>query len=206
MFHRHHQQAPETTPGIHRYLMREKLLALRDNYHIENEQRQRVFHVDGKLLRLRDTLLFKDMQSHELLKIQKKWLSALCWLLEASAEKMEGLNSSVTSSLNTSHARKASSSENLSHCSVKRSYKEGQTPLVWCIHPRKTAKKDRRYATSQVKRVPPNGITRFFPYMEELKHFGDTRGIIHPGLARRGSCHHRDLVEQAHQIVLEAVV
>jgi uncharacterized protein YxjI len=74
MFHRHHQQAPETTPGIHRYLMREKLLALRDNYHIENDQRQRVFHVDGKLLRLRDTLLFKDMQGHELLKIQEKWL------------------------------------------------------------------------------------------------------------------------------------
>ena len=47
----------------------------------------------------------------------------LCWLLEASAEKMEGLISSVTSSLkNTSHARKASSSENLSHWSMKRSY------------------------------------------------------------------------------------
>jgi uncharacterized protein YxjI len=74
MFHRHHQQTPETTPGIHRYLMREKLLALRDNYHIENDQRQRVFQVDGKLLRLRDTLLFKDMQGHELLKIQEKWL------------------------------------------------------------------------------------------------------------------------------------
>ncbi len=74
MFHRHHQQTPETTPGIHRYLMREKLLTLRDNYHIENDQRQRVFQVDGKLLRLRDTLLFKDMQGHELLKIQEKWL------------------------------------------------------------------------------------------------------------------------------------
>jgi uncharacterized protein YxjI len=74
MFHRHHQEAPQTTPGPHRYLMREKLLALRDNYHIENEHRQRVFHVDGKLLRLRDTLLFKDIQGHELLKIQEKWL------------------------------------------------------------------------------------------------------------------------------------
>jgi hypothetical protein len=30
----------------------------------------------------------------------------LCWLLEASAENMEGLISSVTSSLNTSHVRK----------------------------------------------------------------------------------------------------
>jgi len=31
----------------------------------------------------------------------------LCWLLEASAEKMDGLISSVTSYLNASHARKA---------------------------------------------------------------------------------------------------
>lgn len=74
MFHRHHNQTPETTPRTHRYLMRQKLLALRDKYYIENEQRQRVFHVDGKLLRLRDTLLFKDMQGNELLKIQEKWL------------------------------------------------------------------------------------------------------------------------------------
>ncbi len=50
----------------------------------------------------------------------------LCWLLEASADKMEGLSSSVTSSLDTSHARKASSSEKLSHCNVKRSDKEGE--------------------------------------------------------------------------------
>jgi hypothetical protein len=89
---------------------------------------------------------------------------------------------------------------------VKRSYKEGQTPLVWCIHQRKTATKDRRYATSQVKRAPPNGTIRFFANTSELKHFGDNRGVIHPVLARRGSCHHRDLVEQAHHSVLEAVV
>ncbi len=84
--------------------------------------------------------------------------------------------------------------------------KEGQIPLVWCIHPRKTAKKDRRYATSQVKLAPPNGTIRFFAHTSELKHFGDNHGAIHPGLGRSGSCHHRDLVEQAHQTVLEAVV
>src|SRR6266581_491406 len=99
----------------------------------------------------------------------------LCWLLEASADKMEGLSSSVTSSLDTSHARKA-------------------------------AKKERRSATSQVKRAPPNRTIRCFAHPTELKHFGDTRGVIHPGLGRRGSCSHRDLVEQAHRTVLEAVV
>ncbi|SRR6266576_3685397 len=84
--------------------------------------------------------------------------------------------------------------------------KKGQTPLVCCIHQRKTAKKDRRYATSQVKRAPPNGTIRFYTHTSELKHFGDNRGVIHPGLERSGSCHHRDLIEQAHQTVLEAVV
>ncbi len=75
MFRRRHKDA-DAPPGIHRYLMRQKLLAFGDDYNIENEQRQRVFHVDGKLLRLRDTLIFKDMQGHELLKIQEKWLHA----------------------------------------------------------------------------------------------------------------------------------
>lgn len=76
MFRRHQDRTAEAIPHTHRYLMRQKLLALRDRYYIENEQRQRVFRVDGKLLRLRDTLLFKDMQNHELLKIQEKWLRA----------------------------------------------------------------------------------------------------------------------------------
>ena len=52
----------------------------------------------------------------------------------------------------------------------------------------------------------PNGTIRFFTNPSELKHFGDNRGVIHPGLERSGSCHHRDLIEQAHQTVLEAVV
>jgi hypothetical protein len=89
-------------------------------------------------------------------------------------------------------------------CSVLN--KEGQTPLVCCFQQRKTSTKDRRYATSQVKRAPLNGTIRFFAHTSELKHFGDNRGVIHPGQGRRGSCHHRDLVEQAHQTVLEAVV
>ncbi len=76
MFGHHHHQNPQTPANIHRYLMRQKLLAFGDDYYIENDQKQRIFHVDGKVLRLRDTLYFKDMQGHELLKIQKKWLRA----------------------------------------------------------------------------------------------------------------------------------
>jgi len=64
---------------------------------------------------------------------------------------------------------------------------------VCCLQQRKTAKKDRRSATSQVKRAPPNGTIRFFAHTSELKHFGAHRGVIHPGLRRSGSCQHRDL-------------
>jgi uncharacterized protein YxjI len=76
MFRRHRNQHPDAPVGIHRYQMRQKLLAFGDDYYIENEQGQRIFHVDGKMLRLRDTLYFKDMHGQELLKIQEKWLHA----------------------------------------------------------------------------------------------------------------------------------
>jgi uncharacterized protein YxjI len=58
----------------HRYQMREKLIAFGDDFYIQNEMGERVFFVDGKVLRMRHTLLFKDMQGRELLKIQEKFL------------------------------------------------------------------------------------------------------------------------------------
>jgi hypothetical protein len=76
----------------------------------------------------------------------------------------------------------------LSRKAFLRSYKEGQTPLVCCIHRRIMAKKDRRSATSQVKRAPLNRTSRFYVQTSELKHFGDTRGVIHQGPGRRESC------------------
>src|SRR5262249_5774880 len=42
--------------GGTKYRMREKLFAVGDDYWIEDEQGDRVFKVDGKALRLRDTL------------------------------------------------------------------------------------------------------------------------------------------------------
>ncbi len=48
----------------HRYQMREKLIAFGDDFYIQNELGARVFFVDGKMLRVRHTLLFKDMQGH----------------------------------------------------------------------------------------------------------------------------------------------
>jgi hypothetical protein len=43
MFRRHRNQHPDAPVGIHRYQMRQKLLAFGHDYYIENEQGQRVF-------------------------------------------------------------------------------------------------------------------------------------------------------------------
>jgi uncharacterized protein YxjI len=59
---------------VHRYKMREKLIAFGDDYYIEDEEGQKVFFVDGKMLRVRNTLNFDDMQRHELLHIQERFL------------------------------------------------------------------------------------------------------------------------------------
>jgi uncharacterized protein YxjI len=54
--------------------MRQKMVAIGDDFWIENEQGQRVFKVDGKALRVRQTLIFEDAQGHELAKIQERML------------------------------------------------------------------------------------------------------------------------------------
>jgi len=52
--------------------MRQKLVAFGKDFYIENEQGQKVYKVDGKVLRVRDTLKFRDMQGNELCKIQER--------------------------------------------------------------------------------------------------------------------------------------
>jgi uncharacterized protein YxjI len=58
-----------------RYKMREKLVAFGNDFWIENESGQRVFKVDGKMLRVRDTLFFEDLNGRELCKIQERVLT-----------------------------------------------------------------------------------------------------------------------------------
>jgi uncharacterized protein YxjI len=54
--------------------MREKLVSFGDDFWIEDAQGQRVYKVDGKALRVRDTLVFRDRQGNELCKIQERML------------------------------------------------------------------------------------------------------------------------------------
>ena len=55
-----------------RYLVRERLLALGDDYWIEDDRGNRVYLVDGKAVRLRDTFELKDTQGRVLIDIRQK--------------------------------------------------------------------------------------------------------------------------------------
>jgi uncharacterized protein YxjI len=57
-----------------RYQMREKLLSIGDDSWIENADGERVFKVNGKALRVRQTLSFEDLDGNELCKIQERKL------------------------------------------------------------------------------------------------------------------------------------
>ena len=56
------------------YQMREKLVSIGDDYWIENNRGEKVFKVDGKALRVRQTLIFEDRSGKELAKIQERML------------------------------------------------------------------------------------------------------------------------------------
>ena len=60
--------------GGNRYQMRQKMIAIGDDFWIEDERGQRVFKVDGKALRVRQTLIFEDARGNELCKIQERML------------------------------------------------------------------------------------------------------------------------------------
>jgi len=64
--------AAEDSGLDNRLKVRERLFAFGDDFWIENGRGQRAYLVDGKALRVRDTLLFKDMQGQERYKLQEK--------------------------------------------------------------------------------------------------------------------------------------
>lgn len=57
-----------------RYQMRQKLVAFGDDFYITNEAGQKVFKVDGKVLRVRDTFQIKDMQGNVQCQLQEQLL------------------------------------------------------------------------------------------------------------------------------------
>ncbi|WP_200309375.1 LURP-one-related/scramblase family protein [Streptomyces adelaidensis] len=55
-----------------RYLVRERLLGLGDDYWIEDEHGAKAYLVDGKAMRLRDTFELKDTRGQVLIDIRRK--------------------------------------------------------------------------------------------------------------------------------------
>jgi uncharacterized protein YxjI len=57
-----------------RYQMREKLLSIGDDSWIDDEDGEHVFKVNGKALRVRQTLVLEDLDGHELCRLQERKL------------------------------------------------------------------------------------------------------------------------------------
>ena len=56
------------------YLVRKQLIALGDDFWVENDRGERVFHIDGKVMRLRDTYVLQTADGEELLTIKEQRL------------------------------------------------------------------------------------------------------------------------------------
>jgi len=52
--------------------MVEKMVSIGDDFWVQNDRGERVFKVDGKALRIRDTLVFRDTHGTEICKIQQR--------------------------------------------------------------------------------------------------------------------------------------
>ncbi len=60
--------------GATHYQMRQKIVSIGDDFWIENDRGEKSFKVDGKALRVRQTLIFEDAGGRELYKIQERML------------------------------------------------------------------------------------------------------------------------------------
>jgi uncharacterized protein YxjI len=58
-----------------KFQMREKIMAIGDDFWIEDDDGHKVYKVNGKALRMRDTFILEDASGHEVSKIQEKKLS-----------------------------------------------------------------------------------------------------------------------------------
>ena len=62
-------------PEGERFLMREKLLAIGDDFWIENDRGERAYKVNGKAVRLRETFVLENSSGDEVARIKERKLS-----------------------------------------------------------------------------------------------------------------------------------
>jgi uncharacterized protein YxjI len=67
-------QGPTTPPGVNRYLMRQRMFALGQDFVINNGEGQPCFRIDGKVRMVKESLKFRDMQGNLLYKLDEKVL------------------------------------------------------------------------------------------------------------------------------------
>jgi uncharacterized protein YxjI len=74
MFRERRQERREERRGddMVQYRMRQKIVAIGDDFWIEDSAGRRAYKVDGKALRVRDTLILEDANGAELFKIQAR--------------------------------------------------------------------------------------------------------------------------------------
>lgn len=72
-----------------RYIMRQKLLSIGDDFVIKTAGGQDAFYVDGKVFTLRDRISFQDMSGNELVSITRRLLSwGPTWDIERSGQSV----------------------------------------------------------------------------------------------------------------------
>jgi uncharacterized protein YxjI len=63
-----------TPAGINRYIMRQRMVALGQDFDIKNAAGQPVFKIDGKVRMIKESLKFRDLQGNLLYKLDEKVL------------------------------------------------------------------------------------------------------------------------------------
>jgi uncharacterized protein YxjI len=65
---------PQAPGGVNRYIMRQRIMALGQDFNINNAAGQPVFKIDGKVRLVKESLKFRDMQGNLLYKLDEKVL------------------------------------------------------------------------------------------------------------------------------------
>jgi uncharacterized protein YxjI len=63
---------PQAPGGVNRYIMRQRIFALGQDFNINNAAGQAVFKIDGKVRLVKEALKFRDMQGNLLYKLDEK--------------------------------------------------------------------------------------------------------------------------------------
>lgn len=65
---------PQTPAGINRYIMRQRMVALGQDFNINNAAGQPCFKIEGKVRLVKESLKFRDMQGNLIYKLDEKVL------------------------------------------------------------------------------------------------------------------------------------